>query len=109
MQIRRTRERHARNKNRHRHRRQPRHRPQHGSCPRAKGVASILTYKSNAAEADKVIALAKDVGAEAVALQLDVGLVGLPNDIGTVIANVLSDEMGWINAQRVEASGGVHI
>ena len=37
------------------------------------------------------------------------GRVGLPDDIGSVIANLLSDEMGWINAQRIEVSGGVHI
>ncbi len=35
------------------------------------------------------------------------GRVGLPEDIGQVIAAVLSDEFGWVNAQRVEASGGV--
>ena len=37
------------------------------------------------------------------------GRIGLPDDIGNVIANLLSDEMGWINAQRIEVSGGVHI
>ncbi|BCW87929.1 3-oxoacyl-[acyl-carrier-protein] reductase FabG [Alphaproteobacteria bacterium SO-S41] len=37
------------------------------------------------------------------------GRIGLPDDIGGVIANLLSNEMGWINAQRIEVSGGVHI
>ncbi len=34
------------------------------------------------------------------------GRVGLPEDIGGVVASLLSPEMGWVNAQRVEASGG---
>jgi NAD(P)-dependent dehydrogenase (short-subunit alcohol dehydrogenase family) len=37
------------------------------------------------------------------------GRVGLPDDIGGVIANLLSDENGWINAQRIEASGGMFV
>lgn len=39
----------------------------------ARGVRSILTYNTNQAEADKVVALAEEAGAPAVALQLDVG------------------------------------
>ena len=35
------------------------------------------------------------------------GRVGLPDDIGQVVAAVLSDDFGWVNAQRIEASGGV--
>ncbi len=34
------------------------------------------------------------------------GRVGLPNDIGGVVAFLCSDEAGWINAQRIEISGG---
>jgi NAD(P)-dependent dehydrogenase (short-subunit alcohol dehydrogenase family) len=34
------------------------------------------------------------------------GRVGEPDDIGPVIAALLSPGTGWINAQRVEASGG---
>jgi NAD(P)-dependent dehydrogenase (short-subunit alcohol dehydrogenase family) len=34
------------------------------------------------------------------------GRVGLPDDIGGAVAAILSDEAGWINAQRIEASGG---
>jgi len=37
------------------------------------------------------------------------GRVGLPDDIGGAIAALLSDDCGWINAQRIEASGGVFI
>jgi NAD(P)-dependent dehydrogenase (short-subunit alcohol dehydrogenase family) len=37
------------------------------------------------------------------------GRVGGPEDVGPVIAALLSDEMGWVNAQRIEVAGGVHI
>jgi NAD(P)-dependent dehydrogenase (short-subunit alcohol dehydrogenase family) len=37
------------------------------------------------------------------------GRVGLPDDIGGIIAALLSDNSGWVNAQRIEASGGVFI
>ncbi len=37
------------------------------------------------------------------------GRVGLPEDVGPVIAALLSDELGWVNGQRVEVSGGVHL
>jgi NAD(P)-dependent dehydrogenase (short-subunit alcohol dehydrogenase family) len=40
-----------------------------------RGVRSIFTYHSNRAEADKVVALSRENGAEAVALQLDTGNV----------------------------------
>jgi NAD(P)-dependent dehydrogenase (short-subunit alcohol dehydrogenase family) len=35
------------------------------------------------------------------------GRVGLPDDIGPAIASLLSDDNRWINAQRIEASGGM--
>lgn len=34
------------------------------------------------------------------------GRVGLPTDIGSVVAFLCTDEAGWINAQRIEVSGG---
>jgi NAD(P)-dependent dehydrogenase (short-subunit alcohol dehydrogenase family) len=37
------------------------------------------------------------------------GRAGLPEDVGPVIAAVLSDDMGWVNAQRIEVAGGVAI
>lgn len=37
------------------------------------------------------------------------GRAGLPEDVGPVIAGLLSDDFGWINAQRIEVAGGVHI
>lgn len=35
--------------------------------------------------------------------------VGLPDDIGGAIAALLSDGTGWINAQRIEVSGGMFV
>ena len=37
------------------------------------------------------------------------GRVGLPDDIGGVIASLLSEDNRWVNAQRIEASGGMNI
>lgn len=37
------------------------------------------------------------------------GRVGMPDDIGGVIASLLSPANGWVNAQRIEASGGMFI
>ncbi len=35
------------------------------------------------------------------------GRVGLPDDIGGVVAFLLTEEATWINAQRIEVSGGM--
>ncbi|HMI66511.1 MAG TPA: SDR family oxidoreductase [Cyclobacteriaceae bacterium] len=37
------------------------------------------------------------------------GRVGKPDDIGGVVAFLCSDDARWINAQRIEASGGMNI
>ena len=37
------------------------------------------------------------------------GRVGLPDDIGTVVAFLCSDDAKWVNAQRIEVAGGIHI
>lgn len=37
------------------------------------------------------------------------GRVGLPDDIGSVVAFLCSDDAKWINAQRIEVAGGVHV
>lgn len=50
----------------------------------------------------------KDVNAY-IASQTALGRVGLPDDIGGAVAMLLSKESGWINGQRVEASGGIYI
>lgn len=37
------------------------------------------------------------------------GRVGLPGDIGPMIASLLSDDNNWITGQRIEASGGMFL
>lgn len=37
------------------------------------------------------------------------GRVGVAEDVGPVIAALLSDEFGWVNAQRIEVAGGIAI
>jgi NAD(P)-dependent dehydrogenase (short-subunit alcohol dehydrogenase family) len=37
------------------------------------------------------------------------GRVGLPDDIGPMIASLLSEDNRWVNAQRIEVSGGMSI
>lgn len=44
-----------------------------------------------------------------IAAQTALGRVGLPDDIGDAIAALLSDELGWMNAQRIEVSGGMFL
>ena len=34
------------------------------------------------------------------------GRAGVPDDIGPMIASLLSEDNRWINAQRIEVSGG---
>lgn len=44
-----------------------------------------------------------------VAAATALGRVGLPDDIGSMIASLLSEDNRWVNAQRIEVSGGVGI
>ncbi|WP_279379384.1 hypothetical protein [Sodalis glossinidius] len=37
------------------------------------------------------------------------GRPGLPEDIGPMIASLLSEENRWVNAQRIEVSGSMAI
>ncbi|WP_416359427.1 hypothetical protein [Agrobacterium pusense] len=37
------------------------------------------------------------------------GRPGLPEDIGGIIALLLSDDNHWINTQRIKASGGMRL
>lgn len=37
------------------------------------------------------------------------GRVGLPDDIGGIVAFLCTEEARWINAQRIEASGGMNL
>jgi NAD(P)-dependent dehydrogenase (short-subunit alcohol dehydrogenase family) len=40
------------------------------------------------------------------ASQTALGRVGEPDDVGRVIASLLSDDNRWINAQTIEVAGG---
>ena len=42
-----------------------------------------------------------------IASETALGRVGVPEDIGPMIAALLSDDDRWINAQRIEVSGGL--
>lgn len=44
-----------------------------------------------------------------IASQTALGRVGLPDDIGGAIAALLSDGNRWVNAQRIEVSGGMFV
>lgn len=44
-----------------------------------------------------------------IASQTALGRVGMPDDIGGVIAFLCTEEAKWINAQRIEASGGMFL
>lgn len=43
------------------------------------------------------------------ASQTALGRVGLPDDIGKIVASILTEDNQWINAQRIEASGGMFL
>lgn len=45
----------------------------------------------------------------AIASQTALGRVALANDIGGAVAALLAEGNRWINAQRIEVSGGVAI
>ncbi len=42
-----------------------------------------------------------------VASVTSLGRAGVPDDIGPLIASMLSEDARWVNAQRIEASGGM--
>lgn len=44
-----------------------------------------------------------------IASQTALGRVGLPDDIGGVVQMLLSEQSSWINGQRIEVSGGIHL
>jgi NAD(P)-dependent dehydrogenase (short-subunit alcohol dehydrogenase family) len=37
------------------------------------------------------------------------GRPGVPDDVGPMIAALLSDENRWVNGQRIEVSGGIFL
>ena len=47
--------------------------------------------------------------AKAIAGMTALGRPGQPDDIGPMIASLLSDANRWVNAQRIEVSGGMNL
>jgi NAD(P)-dependent dehydrogenase (short-subunit alcohol dehydrogenase family) len=46
---------------------------------------------------------------EMIASQTALGRVGVPDDIGGVVAFLCSEDARWVNGQRLEASGGIFL
>lgn len=44
-----------------------------------------------------------------IAAQTALGRVGLPDDIGAMVAALLAPDNRWVNAQRIEVSGGMFV
>jgi NAD(P)-dependent dehydrogenase (short-subunit alcohol dehydrogenase family) len=63
-----------------------------------RGVSSIFTYHSNRAEAEKVVSLAREAGANAIALSLDTAMVAVFDDF---VVNV-RDALHTLGAQRFD-------
>ena len=51
--------------------------------------------------------LAKELGQRQIADITTLGRTGVPDDIGPMVAALLSEDNRWINAQRIEVSGGM--
>lgn len=45
----------------------------------------------------------------AIASRTALGRVGEADDIGAAMSALLSDDLGWVNGQRIEAAGGIHL
>jgi len=45
----------------------------------------------------------------AIAERTALGRVGVADDIGGAVAALLSDDCRWVNGQRIEVSGGIHL
>ncbi len=90
------------------------------------GVESLTRYQAQELGSRKIRvntvapgAIATDFGGGAVrdnpevngmiANMTALGRVGLADDIGGVVAFLCSPEAKWVNAQRIEVAGGVHI
>jgi len=76
----------------------------------SRGIA-VVVVAPGAIETDfggGVVRDNKEVNAS-IASQTALGRVGLPDDIGGVVAALLSEDCRWINGQRIEASGGIFL
>lgn len=75
-----------------------------------RGIA-VNTVAPGAIETDFGGGLVRDDPAfnRAIADETALGRVGLPDDVGPMVAALLSPENRWVNGQRIEVSGGVHL
>jgi len=101
--------------------------PGYAAYAAMKGAVEVLTrYLAKELAARRIAvntiapgAIATDFGGGAVrdnaqlnamiASQTALGRVGEADDVGGVIASMLDPAMGWVNGQRIEVSGGVHL
>jgi|SRR6187402_1009836 len=76
----------------------------------ARGIA-VNTVAPGAIETDFGGGAVRDNEAmnKAIAAATALGRVGLPDDIGPMIASLVSEDNRWVNAQRIEVSGGVNL
>jgi len=76
----------------------------------ARGIA-VNTLAPGAIETDFGGGAVRDTPAlnAALAAQTALGRVGLPDDIGPLVASMMDDAHGWISGQRIEASGGMFL
>lgn len=76
----------------------------------ARGIA-VNTLAPGAIETDFGGGMVRDNAQmnAAIASQTALGRVGMPDDIGGAVAALLSQGSRWVNAQRIEVSGGVAI
>jgi NAD(P)-dependent dehydrogenase (short-subunit alcohol dehydrogenase family) len=76
----------------------------------ARGIA-VNTVAPGAIETDFGGGAVRDVKDlnRFIASQTALGRVGLPDDIGGMVAALLSADNRWVNAQRIEASGGMFV
>ncbi len=74
----------------------------------ARGIA-VNTVAPGAIETDFGGGVVRDNEAmnKGIASQTALGRVGVPDDIGGVVASLFTEELRWVNAQRIEASGGM--
>lgn len=69
------------------------------------------TIAPGAIETDFLGGSVRDVPAynDTFASMTALGRVGVPEDIGPAVANLLGPDNRWVNAQRIEVSGGQNI
>jgi len=74
-----------------------------------KGVDAVVTYHSNKAEADAVVAEIQSLGRKAVALQLDAGAVKTFDDFATRLKAALKDHFGALQIDFLVNNAGIGI